>query len=73
MSQETIRCPYCVLGSDFRPMLPRPNKSFVCVGCGHVASPEDPHLRCGCQRCIQMNRTANRISRERPGAAPINS
>lgn len=73
MSQETIRCPYCVLGSDFRPMFQRPNKSFVCVGCGHLSSPEDPHLRCHCQRCIQMNRVANRIGRERPGAASINS
>ena len=73
MSQETVRCPYCVLGSDFRPMFRRSNKLFVCVGCGHLASPEDPHLRCTCQRCIRMNRVANRLSRERPAASAVNS
>ena len=69
MSQEIIRCPYCVLGSDFRPMFRRSTKSYICVGCGHVASPEGPYLRCDCQRCTQMNRAASRISRERPEAA----
>ena len=69
MPQEIVRCPYCVLGSDFRPMFRRPSNSFVCAGCGHVSSPEDPHLRCTCRRCARMNRIASRISRERPEAA----
>lgn len=69
MSQETVRCPYCVLGGDFRPMFRRSDQSFVCVGCGHVTAPEDPYLRCGCSRCAQMNRAASRISRVRPEAA----
>jgi DNA-directed RNA polymerase subunit RPC12/RpoP len=73
MSQETVRCPYCVLGSDFRPMFRKSSKSFVCVGCGHLSSPEDTHLRCPCQRCAQMNRVAKGISRERPGVSSINS
>jgi hypothetical protein len=69
MSQEIIRCPYCVQGGDFRPMSARSGKS-LCVGCGHVSSREDPHLRCSCQRCLHMNRVASRIGRHGPGVAP---
>lgn len=69
MSQEIVRCPYCVLDGDFRPMFRRSKKSFVCVNCGHASSPEDPYLKCPCRRCRQMNRIANRISRERPDLA----
>lgn len=66
MSQEIVRCPYCVQDGDFRPMFRRSNDSFVCAGCGHTSSPADPHLKCVCGRCHQMNRVANRISRDRP-------
>ena len=61
MAQDTVRCPYCVMGGDFRPMF-RGEQSFVCIGCGHVTAPEDPHVRCVCRRCTQMNRVASRIS-----------
>lgn len=70
MTQEIIRCPYCVQGSDFRPMSARSGKSFACLGCGHVSFPEDPHLRCSCQRCLEMNRVASRIGRDGPEVAP---
>jgi phage FluMu protein Com len=62
MSQETVRCPYCVQDSDFRPMSLRSDQSFVCPGCGHVSAPEDPYVRCTCPRCAQMNRVASRMS-----------
>jgi Zn ribbon nucleic-acid-binding protein len=62
MSQEIIRCPYCVLGSEFQPMVRRSENIFACVNCGHISSPEDPSLRCSCSRCRQMNRVANRIT-----------
>ena len=62
MLQEIIRCPYCVLGSEFQPMARRSENTFACVNCGHTTSPEDPHLRCPCPRCRQMNRIANRIA-----------
>ena len=62
MSQEIVRCPYCVLGSEFQPMFRRSDTTFACVNCGHTSSPEDPYLRCSCPRCHQMNRIANRIA-----------
>lgn len=61
MSEEIVRCPYCVLDSEFRPMLRGTRKhSFVCVSCGHLATPEDPYLKCPCPRCLEMNRIASR-------------
>jgi len=61
MSEEIVRCPYCVLGSEFRPMLQRSRKRwFVCVSCGHVSMPNDPYLKCSCSRCQEMNLLAVR-------------
>jgi len=70
MSREIIRCPYCVQGGDFRPMSARSGKLFACIGCGHVSSQEDPHMGCSCQRCLQVNRVASRISRDGSEVAP---
>lgn len=70
MSQEIVRCPYCVLDSEFRPMFRRSRTSYVCATCGHKAIPDEPHLKCSCSRCRQLIRLANRISRdERPPMA----
>ena len=69
MPQEIIRCPYCVLDSEFRPMFGKSAKLFVCLSCGHTATPDEPHEKCPCPRCCQMNLAANRIARERPGLA----
>jgi predicted RNA-binding Zn-ribbon protein involved in translation (DUF1610 family) len=61
MSEEIVRCPYCVMDSEFRPMLRRSRKKwFVCVSCGHTATPDDPYLKCPCSRCREMKRIANR-------------
>ena len=65
MSQEIIRCPYCVLDSEFQPMVRRSDESFVCLGCGHTSSPVDSSLRCLCPRCREVSRITNRLSRER--------
>ena len=70
MSQEIVRCPYCVLGSEFRPMvqssLRSPNESFLCLNCGHAATPDDPYSKCACPRCLELSQTASRLQRERP-------
>jgi len=66
MSQEIIRCPYCVLDSEFRPMF-RTSKLFVCASCGHTVVPDDAYAKCPCPRCDRMNTAATRITRERPG------
>lgn len=61
MSEEIVRCPFCVMGSEFRPMLRRSRKKgFVCVICGHLATPGDPYLKCPCSRCHAMKRIASR-------------
>jgi hypothetical protein len=67
MTQEIVRCPYCVQDSEFRPMFPESNKLFVCAGCGHSVVPDDAYAKCPCPRCRRMNTAATRITRERPG------
>ncbi len=53
MADEVVRCPYCVLGDDFRAMLRRP-EWFICEQCGHVVLNEDPGFRCSCGRCLEL-------------------
>ena len=60
MSQEIIRCPYCVLGGEFRPMFRKTKKCFVCISCGHSAKPEEPYSKCACPRCLELARLASR-------------
>ena len=57
MVEEVVRCPYCVLGDQFRTMLQRP-EWFICEQCGHVVLPEDPGFTCSCGRCLELNRAA---------------
>ncbi len=73
MSEEIVRCPYCVMGSEFRPMLQQSAKKkyFVCASCGHMATPEDPYLKCPCLRCREVNRIA--ITRRRGSEDPQKS
>lgn len=59
MSQEIVRCPYCVLGDEFRPMFRQSKKKFLCVSCGHTAKPEEPYSKCACPRCIELARLAS--------------
>jgi len=73
MSEEIVRCPYCVMGSEFRPMLQQATrkKYFACASCGHMATPEDPYLKCPCSRCHEVSRIA--ISRRRGSDDPQKS
>jgi hypothetical protein len=57
MSEEIVRCPYCVLDDHFRPMSPRPGW-HICSKCSHTAIPEKPEYRCFCQKCGELNRAA---------------
>jgi hypothetical protein len=58
MDEQVVRCPYCVVGDHFVPMLPRPEGLFTCVECGHTAIPEKPEFKCSCQKCGELNRAA---------------
>jgi hypothetical protein len=58
MADQIVRCPYCVLGEDFRRMLPRLGGWFICQKCAHRAIPENPEFKCFCQKCGALNRAA---------------
>jgi hypothetical protein len=57
MSEKVFRCPYCVEGEQFRPMLQKPGW-LICELCGHVQLPGDPGFKCGCQRCLKLQQAA---------------
>jgi hypothetical protein len=59
MADESVRCPYCVLGElkQSRFMLKRPDW-FICEQCGHVEIPEDPDFKCSCRNCLNLKRAA---------------
>ena len=58
MADEIVRCPYCVLGDNFKQMLSRPAGWFLCKKCGHTVKPGDPDFKCSCRKCMEMNRAA---------------
>ena len=49
------RCPYCVLGSEFRPMKVLPNGRQICEKCGHIVFPNDRAFKCPRPKCIDVN------------------
>jgi DNA-directed RNA polymerase subunit RPC12/RpoP len=57
MVEQIVRCPYCVLDNELRPMLQRPDW-YVCEQCGHTVIPDDPEFKCSCEHCTQLHRAA---------------
>lgn len=58
----TLRCPYCVHGHDFRPMVElsgRPDGTFFCSKCHHVAGSSAETLKCGCANCRSLNQNSS--------------
>jgi len=55
---EIVRCPYCVIGDDFRPLLSRSSGTLVCTKCGHSVVPNTPSFRCSCPHCEMVDRAA---------------
>ena len=49
-----VRCPYCVLGDEFRPMTDAGSGRFFCTKCGHLAVPADKNFECHCQKCDEL-------------------
>lgn len=49
----TIRCPYCIAGIDFRPMIAHKDGRFVCRDCAHTVRPGVPYYRCTCRPCLR--------------------
>jgi recombinational DNA repair protein (RecF pathway) len=52
----TIRCPYCVVGTEFRPMISYKDGRFVCRECAHTVRPGVPEYKCRCSPCLRMER-----------------
>jgi hypothetical protein len=52
----TIRCPYCMAGIDFRPMMAHKDGRFVCRDCAHTVRPGVPDYRCTCRPCLRLSR-----------------
>ena len=47
-----IRCPHCMVGIDFRPMIAHKDGRFVCRDCAHTVRPGVPEYRCTCRKCL---------------------
>ena len=54
--EDPVRCPYCVSGIEFRPMVSHAEGTFLCNRCGHTTRPKDENYRCECARCLQLQR-----------------
>jgi hypothetical protein len=54
--EDLVRCPYCVSGNEFRPMVRHVDGTFICNGCGHTTRLKDNYYQCGCSRCIELRR-----------------
>ena len=44
-----VRCRYCVLGDEFKPMVAHQDGRCICSKCGHLANPYD-------QDCVRARR-----------------
>jgi hypothetical protein len=49
--EPILRCAYCRLGNEFRPMIIRAEGWLQCESCGHNAMPLDPEFKCTCASC----------------------
>ena len=48
------RCPYCVLGGEFRTLVPHLDRRLICPKCGHLANPGNNDFRCSCPECSHL-------------------
>ena len=52
----TIRCPHCMAGIEFRPMIAYKDGRFVCRDCAHTARPGITEYKCTCRPCLRLSR-----------------
>ena len=53
MINPVFRCPYCILGNHFQPLVVQ-NDIFLCPKCGHVKEPGDESFKCACHKCEEL-------------------
>jgi hypothetical protein len=58
MFDQVVRCPYCVLGDQSRPMVPCLEGWFICQKCGHTANSSKRYYKCFCEKCEELSRAA---------------
>ena len=54
MTERVLRCPYCVVGNEFMPMIALADGAFVCAKCGRLEIPGKDDLKCHCSRCYRV-------------------
>jgi hypothetical protein len=52
----TIRCPHCIVGIEFRPMIAHKDGRFICRDCAHTVCFGMPEYGCTCRRCLKLSR-----------------
>ena len=52
--EGTVRCPYCVLGLEFRPMVAHVDGRYICNKCGHTTHPSEGKYECPCSKCRKL-------------------
>ena len=62
--REIVRCPYCVLGQEFRQMVSHVDGRYICSGCGHTTRPCDGRYECHCPKCLKLtfSRTSTSVA-----------
>jgi DNA-directed RNA polymerase subunit RPC12/RpoP len=53
-----VRCPYCILGLEFRPMVAHVDGRYICNKCGHTTHPRDAKYECHCTKCTNLRSRA---------------
>ena len=51
--RELVRCPYCVLGAEFRPTVAHVDGRYICGKCGQTVFPSKPEYKCQCFKCFE--------------------
>lgn len=52
--KDPVRCPFCVLGLEFRPMVVHVDGRYICNKCGHTTHPDDYEYQCQCPNCRKL-------------------
>jgi hypothetical protein len=52
--KDAVRCPFCVLGLEFRPMVAHIDGRYICDKCGHTTHPGESEYQCHCPNCRKL-------------------
>ena len=69
MTERVLRCPYCVVGDEFMPMIALADGAFL-AKCGHLEIPGNEDLKCHCSRCVEFRARSFRAAAEIYSPAP---